>query len=712
MTKNKDYAGIDLFRVIAAILIIANHTSPLASFSEIGDFILTRIVARVAVPFFFMTSGFFLISKYEYHDDRIKAFVKKTALIYGTAILLYIPVNIYNGYFQMEQLLPNIIKDIAFDGTLYHLWYLPASVVGAVFAWYLVKKLDYPKALMLTGILYVIGLFGDSYYGVAERASWAKGFYDLLFQISDYTRNGLFFAPVFFVMGGLLADCSKRLSVGKSVSGLVVSFVLMLGEGLALHYLELQRHDSMYVFLVPCMYFLFCSILCVKGRRFAELRTVSLLIYILHPMMIIAVRLCAKVLRLQTLLVENSGVHFLVVCITSVLVSAVITVVRGKCGLKKEKKTVGTDRSYLEIDLKNLEHNVRVLKAAMPPECELMAVVKANAYGHGLLEVAAYVNYLGVKAFAVATIDEGVVLRRSGLRGEILILGYTAPERAGELHKYNLTQTLIDAEYAQLLNMQGCLIKAHIKIDTGMHRLGFWVEDAERAAAAFHMKYIQVTGIYTHLCAADSLAEEDISFTKGQIKCFYHLLRALKEKGITIPKVHVQSSYGLLNYPELKCDYVRVGIALYGVQSSLNDRTLQQLDLKPVFSLKSKIVLVREIKKGDSVGYSRTFVAERNSKIAVLPIGYADGYPRNLSGGKGHVLIGGCPVPIVGRVCMDQLAVDVTGIPEVKVGMTATLIGEDGEEEITAEKVAENAESITNEILSRMGQRLKVVLKG
>lgn len=227
--------------------------------------------------------------------------------------------------------------------------------------------------------------------------------------------------------------------------------------------------------------------------------------------------------------------------------------------------------------------------------------------------------------------------------------------------------------------------------------------------SVFLMKHIKVSGIYTHLCAADSLDEEDICFTNMQIENFYKLIMRLKERGITIPKIHIQSSYGLLNYPELRCDYVRTGIALYGVLSSLNDYTSLQLDLRPVLSLKSKVILLREIRKGDSVGYSREFVADRDSVIAMLPIGYADGYPRNLSNGKSYVIINGHKAPVVGKICMDQLAVEVTDIPEVKVGMIATLIGKDGNEEITAPMVADNSESIANELLCRMGRRLKII---
>lgn len=187
------------------------------------------------------------------------------------------------------------------------------------------------------------------------------------------------------------------------------------------------------------------------------------------------------------------------------------------------------------------------------------------------------------------------------------------------------------------------------------------------------------------------------------------MLDWLKSSGLNIPKAHIQSSYGLLNYPELECDYIRVGVALYGVLSSTNDKAKLELDLRPVLSLKAKVVLIRKIKQGESVGYSRAFTATRDSLIAILPIGYADGFPRNLSCGNSYALIGGRQAPIVGKICMDQLAVDVTDIPNVKTGSIATLIGKDGKEEITAPMVAESAESITNELLSRMGHRLNII---
>ena len=712
MTKNESYSGIDYFRFIAALLIVAIHTSPLSSFSETGNFIFTRIVSRVAVPFFFMTSGFFLISRYTCNAEKLGAFIKKTTLIYGVAILLYIPINVYNGYFKMDNLLPNIIKDIVFDGTLYHLWYLPAAIVGAVIAWYLVKQWAYRKAFAVTLVLYIVGLFGDSYYGIAENIPSLNSFYHLIFQVSDYTRNGIFFAPIFFVLGGYISDNKDKLSFKKSIIGFTTCFSLMFAEALNLHRFELQRHDSMYVFLLPSICFLFYFLMHFKGKNRAQLRTISLIIYIIHPFVIVLIRLFAKITHLQNALVENSLIHYLLVCIISAGLGLALTAIWNI--YKPKKHNTDKDRAYLEIDLKNLEHNVRVLKNAMPPHCELMAVAKAECYGHGMYGTTVYLNQIGVSAFAVATIDEGIRLRKYGISGEILIMGYTSPMRAKELCKYKLTQTLIDYEYSLRLDEQGYKVTAHIKVDTGMHRLGFDADDTKEIVTAFSLKNIEITGIFTHLCSADSRAEEDVDFTRKQIGKFYNSLDNLRKSGIRIPKVHIQSSYGLLNYPEIKSDYVRAGIALYGVLSSPNDETKLKLDLRPVLSLKARVVLLRKIRKGETVGYSRAFTASRDSLIAILPIGYADGFPRNLSCGKSIVLICGQKAPIIGKICMDQLAVDVTDISNIKIGSIATLIGKDENDEndeISAPTVAENSESITNELLSRMGRRLNIIYK-
>ena len=378
---------------------------------------------------------------------------------------------------------------------------------------------------------------------------------------------------------------------------------------------------------------------------------------------------------------------------------------------KVETRKTETERAWIEINMENLRHNVKILKKAMQPGCELMAVVKAEAYGHGAVSIAAHLNKIGVMAFAVATIEEGIKLRKYGICGEILILGYTGVHRAFELKKYDLTQTLISFEYAKALNEQKVVVKAHMKVDTGMHRLGIPCEDALAARQVFSMKNLSVCGIYTHLCCSDSRRPEDVSFTKRQIDSFYGFIKDLEKNGVQIPKVHIQSSYGLLNYPELVCDYARIGIALYGVLSSPDDNTVLNLDLRPVLTLKSRIVLIREVKKGDSIGYGRSFIAGRRTRIAILPVGYGDGFPRNLSNGNSFVWINGQVASIVGRVCMDQLAVDITDVENVYVGNVVTLIGAEGDQRVSAPVVAGNSGSISNELLCRMGARLPVIAK-
>jgi serine/alanine racemase len=247
----------------------------------------------------------------------------------------------------------------------------------------------------------------------------------------------------------------------------------------------------------------------------------------------------------------------------------------------------------------------------------------------------------------------------------------------------------------------------HIKVDTGMHRLGISVEEINKIAEVFQLDGLKVIGIFTHLSVADKLEEEAVKYTRGQIERFYQLLKQLEDRGIDIPMVHIQSSYGLLNYPELHCDYARIGIALYGSLSSQGDNTKLPSQLRPVLALKARVIMIREVAAGESVSYGRDSFIRKDSRIAVLPVGYADGLPRNLSYGSGSVLLHGRRAPMIGRICMDHLLIDVTDIPEVKQGDVATLIGEDGQEEILATSVAKSAGTITNELYSRIGIRLE-----
>ena len=699
MSRERYDTGIDWLRLAAAILVIAIHTSPLADFSETGDFILTRVLARIAVPFFFITSGYFLLSRYHDSDRKLRHFLKKTGWIYGASILLYLPLNFRNGYFSQSQLLPELLKDLIFDGTMYHLWYLPASMLGMLIAWKLVEKLDFSKGLVMALLLYLVGLFGDSYYVVVEKLPLLKAFYDRLFELFDYTRNGLFFAPVFLMLGGFIADERRKLSFVEAGVGFFISLGLLLAEALILHRHGFQRHDSMYVFLLPAMYFLFHLVLLWKGRRIPLLRPASLVVYLIHPLVI------AAVWRFSS---QNSLFHFGLVCLLSLLFSFAMAALWLRFSFKKPHNPE-KDRAYIELNLANLTHNVSVLKAALPANAELMGVVKREAYGHGSYAVATHLEKTGVKAFAVATIDEGIALRRYGIRGEILILGFTDVRRAKELKTYRLSQTLIDFPYAEKLNRQKIPVSVHIAIDSGMHRLGLDTDDLDGVQKLFQMKHLHIQGIFTHLCCADSRKPEDISFTRKQIRSFYGLISHMETAGLPIPKIHLQSSYGLLNYPDLPCDYVRAGISLYGVSSSPDDRTLLQPKLRPVLALKAKVVLIREISRGETVGYGRTFRAERNSRIAILPIGYGDGLPRNLSG-KAMVRISTHLLPVIGRICMDQLAIDLTGVDDVSVGDTAFLIDNAENSPLLAPNVAALSGSISNELLCRLGTRLPVVI--
>lgn len=700
------YTGLDGFRLIAALLVVAIHTSPLAVVNGTADFMLTRIVARVAVPFFFMASGFFLFSQGA-DAKRLYVFLRKTAVLYAIAMLLYLPLNLYNVSALRWASLPDLLRSVFVDGTFYHLWYLPAAMLGAAIAWALLRSVKQKGALIISLILYAIGLFGDSYYGFADKIPALKAFYQTVFAFFGHTRNGLFFAPIFFVLGARITKSSRCPDRRSALTGLGLSLALMAAEGLLLRGAGVQRRDSMYVMLLPCMIFLFQSLLVWKGRAAERLRSLSAAVYILHPMMIVCVLGISDLTRLRWLLVDNSLIFFMAVAACSLAAAVLLGTWQRK--RKEERKAPlrqgRMDRAWAEIDLENLCHNARVLQQLLPGECAIMAVVKANAYGHGDIEVSKALNRIGIRAFAIATADEGIHLRKNGIQGEILILGYTDPHRALELAKYRLSQAIVDAQYASELSNAGKTVQVHIKVDTGMHRLGESHDHAREIAQIFRYGHLQVNGIFTHLCSSDSMETDDVNFTKLQIRKFDALLEELKRGGIPVPKFHIQSSYGVLNYPEARCGYARVGIALYGASG----KARQNADLRPVLSLRAKVILVRTIAAGESVGYGRQFVAGRDTHVAVLPVGYSDGVPRDLGSKQGCVLLHGCRAPIVGRICMDQMMVDVTGIPDVKRGDTVTLIGRDGTDEISVEEIAANTGTIPNELLSRLGSRLERV---
>lgn len=358
-------------------------------------------------------------------------------------------------------------------------------------------------------------------------------------------------------------------------------------------------------------------------------------------------------------------------------------------------------RAWIELSTANLDNNINCLRSLLPPGCELMPAIKANAYGHGVEIIAKQLSDRGIKAFCVATATEGVELRRLGVRGTILVLGYTHPELFPMLRCFDLTQTVVDGEYAGALNAYGHPIRVHIGIDTGMHRLGLRADDIDGIARLFSMENLQIDGVYTHLCVEDTKNQADSDFTRGQGASFNKALTELRARGLEIPKAHILSSYGLLNYPDLGGAYARVGVALFGVKSSPDDLANHSEGLKPVLSLKTRVASVRKLKKGESMGYGLAYTAKEDKTIAALSIGYGDGVPRALSCGVGRVLINGKRAKIIGRVCMDQTMVDISGI-DAKQGDEAILIGEG----LPIEEMAARANTISNEILSRLSERL------
>ncbi len=364
-------------------------------------------------------------------------------------------------------------------------------------------------------------------------------------------------------------------------------------------------------------------------------------------------------------------------------------------------------RAWVTLNLAHLRHNVAVLQARLPLGCQLMPVVKANAYGHGAVPIARELNSLGIRAFCVATAEEGAELRRYGIAGDILILGFTPLEEIALVRRYDLIQTVVDWEYARQLNELSGPIRVHVAVDTGMHRLGERWEHLECICAVYAMEHLQVEGIFTHLCADDTDAPRDRAFTAGQAEAFRRLLQQLEDRGVQPGKRHLLGSYGLLHIPDLGGDYARVGMALYGMLSTADDTRRWGRELRPVLSLYARVAAVRTLHPGEHAGYGLDFTANREMRIAALTIGYADGLPRTLGSGVGRVLLGGRRVPIVGRICMDQTLVDVTAIPEVRAGDPVTLLGESGGLAISACDMAGQAGTIANEILSRLGPRLE-----
>jgi len=355
------------------------------------------------------------------------------------------------------------------------------------------------------------------------------------------------------------------------------------------------------------------------------------------------------------------------------------------------------------IDLSALSHNLAVVRRHIAPACRILAVVKADAYGHGAVPIAGALAKQGVTAFGVATVQEGLALRHAGIDGDILVLGGLYPEQIPDILGASLTPVVYSTE---LLSALADSVPAarrpypvHVKVDTGMTRLGLDPKDARAQLPTIARSgTLRLAGLMTHLADADC---EDGAYTTEQIGRFQSLVNELQALGVSIPLAHAANSAGILFHPASHFTMVRPGLMLYGYGA---DAQRAQEPLSPVLSLTAKVLQVRSVPAGQTVSYSRDFTTRRASKLAVLSIGYADGYPRALSN-RGAVLLHGRRAPIVGRVCMDLTIVDVTDIPAAQVGDDAVLIGGTGGAAISAQDLADWADTIPYEILSTIGPR-------
>ena len=358
-------------------------------------------------------------------------------------------------------------------------------------------------------------------------------------------------------------------------------------------------------------------------------------------------------------------------------------------------------RSFVEVNKTLIYSNLVTYRNHIPRCVPIMAVVKADAYGHGDKIVAKLLCDYGVNFFAVSNIDEAVHIREAGVEGEILILGYTPIERSKELVDYDITQTLLSEDYAERLAATGLPIKCQFALDTGMRRIGLNADEPDKCEQIIRMfsKRLRLDGVFTHLCVADTPDED--AFTNRQIQLFEDIVSRVSN--LNLPYCHcMNSSGGLWHHSDVSC-YARLGIILYGLKPDFHN-TLPD-GIEPVLSWKSVVSMVKEVKPGNTIGYGRSFIVDHPMKIATIPTGYADGYPRLLSN-LGWVLINGCKAPIVGRVCMDQMMVDVTGIPEVKYESEVVLIGKSGDESITADDLAHLIGTIGYEIICGISKRV------
>lgn len=365
------------------------------------------------------------------------------------------------------------------------------------------------------------------------------------------------------------------------------------------------------------------------------------------------------------------------------------------------------NRVVSEINLDAIAENTQNIRKIVNSNSEIMAVVKADAYGHGAVEVSKVVLYNGASSLAVAIADEGIQLRQNNINVPILILGYTPEPKIEEAVKFNLIQSVFTYDMANSISKSayklGKIAKIHIKLDTGMGRIGFSPDDksVETIKSICNLKNIYVDGIFSHFATSD---EKDKSFTYTQAEIFQNFIDRLENAGIHIPTKHIANSGSIIDLPQFSFNMVRAGIILYGMYpSEFVDKSC--LNLKPAMGLKTQISYIKDVPSDFPVSYGRTYFTKAPSRIATVPVGYADGYSRLLSN-RGRVIVNGKYAPIIGRVCMDQFMIDVTDIPDIHIGNDVILIGRQKNREVTVEEIADIIGTINYEIVCMISKRI------
>ncbi|RXT05200.1 alanine racemase [Ammoniphilus sp. CFH 90114] len=365
--------------------------------------------------------------------------------------------------------------------------------------------------------------------------------------------------------------------------------------------------------------------------------------------------------------------------------------------------------TWVEVDLDAIAHNVRAFRAHLPEQTQIMAVVKADGYGHGAIPVAKEALAAGATYLGVALLDEAIELREAGITAPVLVLGYTAPEFVGEAITRDITLTVFHPEVIVAIQNEGARLdkqaKIHIKLDTGMGRVGVRTQEEldQLMQAVAESDRVEAEGVFTHFACAD---EEDPSYTTEQHHTFIKVIEPY-----TFPIIHCSNSAGGILYPNWGYNMIRLGISLYGQYPSAFTRN-KGIELKEAFSLKTKIAHIKSVPAGTSISYGATFTTSGESVIASLPIGYADGFSRALSN-KGQAIVKGTRTPIVGRVCMDQLMIDISSVIDPRVGDEVVLIGSQGGQQITVDDVADQLQTINYEVTCMISKRVpRVYRKG